>query len=61
MIGKYAEECPEEPKMHCIDLVAKDTAKSKGFAELLSTTKAIFELPGSLRRLWRKSTSPVFY
>ena len=48
VIQKYAEICPEEPKMlrtrdpgHCIDLLAKDSVKVTCFKDLLSTTKAI--------------------
>jgi hypothetical protein len=51
MIEKYAEECPEEPKMlrtrdpgHCIYLVAKkDSAKVKCMALLISEAKAIIK------------------
>jgi hypothetical protein len=58
VIEKYAEECPEEPKMlrtwdpgHFIDLVAKDSAKVKCMALLTSEAKAIIKLLGSQRRL----------
>jgi hypothetical protein len=50
VIEKYAEEFPEEPKMlrtrdpgHCIDLVAKDSAKLKCFVVLLSQTKSMIK------------------
>jgi hypothetical protein len=50
-VQAYAEQFPTEPPIlmtrdpgHCIDLVAKDSAKVSCFSELLSTTKTLIRL-----------------
>ena len=50
-VQAYAQKFPEEPPIlmtrdpgHCIDLVAKDSAKVSCFSELLTTTKTLIRL-----------------